>query len=725
MVTVDIDSTACVAPPRHRRRTNRNVRASCNVSDSSRSDFRAEKPGPIMALFEGRSWVTTACLIVALTLTISSSLHSLSSYSTFYGSRRRLVRTASVEQQHELNDNEGELASLETDSATLVDRMTPQEIEQNLELNRVLIEGMDDTEIEGVTALPPTIDQGLDERGEDAQGGTSSFVAQQTFNTSQESTPTNTANNIKTDYESLISNSNSLPTYDLPALLSQINLFTNTFAILIYDPPTDAFYALYSKKHYWASSVEKLIRSLYSVTYLIRNIFGDRLNNQELAIAISAGDYPAVKITDCVRLRSRTAPPTETRRIKTFASNGCSLQNAAPILHFGSTFRHQVFQNMISMPMPEPHHLKCFEEWASHRQVCAQRKRIARIGENGLFGEGVKFDWTAADWDGLIPQVVWRGTDFVYLQTLYPELGRPSLDSHIAPHLDRLSTINLKQQALEALKKSKAGLVPRWKAVLHTAQAELDVQQNIEKMGRNEHEKRRMKEKILPWANIKFSHYVSEKGIKAPTKGSKEYKMWERMDFPAVGESLSMEDLAKYRYHIDLGGGGGTTWSGTIQKLALPGVLFHHVTPTKDYIHDYMKPWKHYIPVAPDLRDLKEKFDWAEAHPNQARKIARQATKLVRYLSSSKGMEETFHKDFVEPMRAVLDAYVPVSKTEYRGNTWRKVIMEIQGQGNMLPILKCTGKSVNSCERMVGKGGFYDPAQIRRLENDGAGGSGV
>ena len=136
-----------------------------------------------------------------------------------------------------------------------------------------------------------------------------------------------------------------------------------------------------------------------------------------------------------------------------------------------------------------------------------------------------------------------------------------------------------------------------------------------------------------------------------------------------------------------------------------------------------MKPWKHYIPVAPDLRDLKEKFDWAEAHPNQARKIARQATKLVRYLSSAKGMEETFHNDFVEPMRAVLDAYVPVSKTEYRGNTWRKVIMEIQGQGSMLPILKCTGKSVNSCERMVGKGGFYDPAQIRRLENAVVGGS--
>jgi hypothetical protein len=195
---------------------------------------------------------------------------------------------------------------------------------------------------------------------------------------------------------------------------------------------------------------------------------------------------------------------------------------------------------------------KCYEQWATNGSVCSQRKRLLRIGDNGLFqdpitGEDKRFDWSSSMWDTLIPQVVWRGTDFVYLQTLYPELGRPSLDSHIAPHLPRESTIGLKKQAIQALESAKAGLVPRWKGVLHTADAELAVSELIEQQGRTEGEKRRMKDSILPWCNIKFSHFVSAKGIKSATKGSQEYKMWERMDFPAAGESLGIDELAKYK----------------------------------------------------------------------------------------------------------------------------------------------------------------------------------
>ena len=46
---------------------------------------------------------------------------------------------------------------------------------------------------------------------------------------------------------------------------------------------------------------------------------------------------------------------------------------------------------------------------------------------------------------------------------------------------------------------------------------------------------------------------------------------------------MNLEELAHYKYQIDIGGGGGTTWTGTIQKMAMPGLLFHHITPTKDY----------------------------------------------------------------------------------------------------------------------------------------------
>ena len=49
----------------------------------------------------------------------------------------------------------------------------------------------------------------------------------------------------------------------------------------------------------------------------------------------------------------------------------------------------------------------------------------------------------------------------------------------------------------------------------------------------------------------------------------------------------------------------GTTWSGTIQKLAMPGLLFHHETEVKDYLFDLIKPYEHYVPVRRDLADLK------------------------------------------------------------------------------------------------------------------------
>ena len=35
-------------------------------------------------------------------------------------------------------------------------------------------------------------------------------------------------------------------------------------------------------------------------------------------------------------------------------------------------------------------------------------------------------------------------------------------------------------------------------------------------------------------------------------------------------ERATEELIAKYKYQIDIGGGGGTTWSGLIPKLSMP-----------------------------------------------------------------------------------------------------------------------------------------------------------
>ena len=128
----------------------------------------------------------------------------------------------------------------------------------------------------------------------------------------------------------------------------------------------------------------------------------------------------------------------------------------------------------------------------------------------------------------------------------------------------------------------------------------------------------------------------------------------------------------------------------------MPGLLFHHVTPTKDYIHDYMKPWRHYIPVASDLRDLKEKYEWAESHPRAAKLIASNASALMRHLGTPEGFGKMFQEVFVEPVQRIIEAYSP---SDHPGVSWREVIKEMEGRyGIMTPVLRCTGASITSCE---------------------------
>ena len=218
-------------------------------------------------------------------------------------------------------------------------------------------------------------------------------------------------------------------------------------------------------------------------------------------------------------------------------------------------------------------------------------------------------------------------------------------------------------------------LLPRWKGVVLTANAELEAQ----KTG----------PLSVPWANIKFSggdHYSNSNY----TSDFAKYGIY------TLGKSMSYTDLARHKYHIDLGGGGGTTWTGTTQKLAMPGLLFHHLTPTKDYNHEWMQPWIHYVPVAADLHDLKEKFDWAEANPQAAKIIADNGSELMRRLGTPEGLDVLYQQAFVEPVRRVIDAYLPVTVT-HPGLSWREIVNRLTGD-SMVTKFRCSGRD-GQCTR--------------------------
>lgn len=145
---------------------------------------------------------------------------------------------------------------------------------------------------------------------------------------------------------------------------------------------------------------------------------------------------------------------------------------------------------------------------------------------------------------------------------------------------------------------------------------------------------------------------------------------WLDVKFPHWGPRgryrMSVEEQSAFRYHIDLGGDGGTSWRGTLEKLAMPGLLFHHETPAQDWFYKDLVPWHHFVPVRTDLSNLKERFDWAEAHPDEARAISQNGTEFVKRLFSNKWMKQEYERHFGGPslMGTLADSYESSNENE-------------------------------------------------------------
>jgi hypothetical protein len=104
---------------------------------------------------------------------------------------------------------------------------------------------------------------------------------------------------------------------------------------------------------------------------------------------------------------------------------------------------------------------------------------------------------------------------------------------------------------------------------------------------------------------------------------------------------------------------------GSLDKLAMPGVLLHHETPTMDWFFKELRPWYHYVPVRTDLSDLKEKFDWAEAHQDEAQQIAERGRNFSTWFFSNQKMREEYEK-LCDQLGNVVDAYeseVPIESS--------------------------------------------------------------
>ena len=109
-------------------------------------------------------------------------------------------------------------------------------------------------------------------------------------------------------------------------------------------------------------------------------------------------------------------------------------------------------------------------------------------------------------------------------------------------------------------------------------------------------------------------------------------------------------------------------------------------------------PWEHYVPIKADLSDLREKFEWAESHPIEARQIAENGTRFARWMGSVEGFGQMYQEFIVNPLRNVVRAYRPMPP-RYKGKSALDVVLE-SGQGKYAIVSKCSGLHANSCDKL-------------------------
>ncbi|KAL7431470.1 hypothetical protein ACHAXM_002669 [Skeletonema potamos] len=501
------------------------------------------------------------------------------------------------------------------------------------------------------------------------------YVAQGTLH---DLTTTSTART----YNDLIRDNTPLPNYTLQHAIDAAEIYRSKFSLLRYDPTTDIFVGYYLRRHEWESGCMKLANSMTILTYMLRSLFPDRFtsNSPPFVMAVSSGDYPdiAYKYQSCIR-KDENGPCDS------------SLLSASPVLHFGSVYRNPLIPNIIPMPMPGDH-LNCFKRWneLQHRndgrRICDAFQYKTQEGRGGWLPNTNNLAW-----DDLIPQLIWRGTDFPFLEQ-QNNLRQPRYERYITRNV--LSHPYPNEVVTAMLRQDYHMFVPRWKGVIYTAESEIEARRSAAPT-RNS----------LPMVNIKFTS-IAGGGQRIPATIDGVYKGWKQVNFPVAGEFLTLEELSKYKYHIDLGGGGGTTWSGTLQKLAMPGLLFHHLTPTKDYFHDLIQPWVHYVPVRSDLDDLLEQLEWAESNPEEAKRISENATRFVKELGTLDGFAKLFESNMIKPLQGVIEAYDTSSSSSSGrpGEDSNNVVNDeevwnaLVQRSAIWPFIECTKRS--SCQRL-------------------------
>jgi len=107
---------------------------------------------------------------------------------------------------------------------------------------------------------------------------------------------------------------------------------------------------------------------------------------------------------------------------------------------------------------------------------------------------------------------------------------------------------------------------------------------------------------------------------------NKMFRLWFDTEYPTdmFDRFRGMIDALQYKYLISIDGE-TAAWKRPEWIMASDSVLFKTTTQYYQWYYDGLIPWVNYIPVRPDMSDVKAKLDWARSHDSVVRQINRNA----------------------------------------------------------------------------------------------------
>lgn len=93
-------------------------------------------------------------------------------------------------------------------------------------------------------------------------------------------------------------------------------------------------------------------------------------------------------------------------------------------------------------------------------------------------------------------------------------------------------------------------------------------------------------------------------------------------------KEVPLVDHCAYKYLFNFR---GVAASFRMKHLFLCGALVFHVGDEwREFFYHRLEPWVHYIPVTPDLSDLRELLEFVKANDDEARRIAERGQRFIR-----------------------------------------------------------------------------------------------